>query len=48
MTTYTTGVVEEIRFDAGFPVLVIDGRHVALADVITVRPGPVPVADNQE
>ncbi len=44
VTTYTTGLVEEIRFDAGFPVLVIDGRHVALADVITVRPGPEPAA----
>ncbi len=40
VTTYTTGLVEEIRFDAGFPVLVIEGRHVALSDVITVRPGP--------
>lgn len=46
VTTYTTGLVDEIRFDAGFPVLVIDGRHVALADVITVRPGPVPVVPN--
>jgi flagellar basal-body rod modification protein FlgD len=48
VTTYTTGVVDEIRFDSGFPVLVIDGRHIALSDVITVRPGPSPVVDNQE
>jgi flagellar basal-body rod modification protein FlgD len=42
ITTYATGVVAEIRFDAGFPVLVIDGRHVPLSDVVTVRPAPGP------
>jgi len=42
ITTYATGLVSEIRFDAGFPVLVIDGRHISLSDVITVRPGPEP------
>jgi flagellar basal-body rod modification protein FlgD len=34
--TYVTGVVEEIRFDNGYPMLVIGGQRVGLDDILRI------------
>ena len=37
--TYVTGIVEELRFDSGMPVLVVDGQEVTLDGILRVLAG---------
>ncbi len=38
-STYIQGIVDELRFDSGAPVLVIDGQEVALPNILRVLGG---------